>query len=260
MENIIENKMRIWSNIENNDVYVENITKNEIKIKMLDVLLELDNNNLILFKRGCDIYERIWKSKGEKKEIKGYYSKYVGGCWYEKYGWYLSENWVYDLNRNKDEFIKWNDFIRHTLNRYWGIIINGYELLDIYKEVVNFWVKEIFGIENYSKICKESYGEKFETEKIKNIGYELEDGDKLIDGYRWSSIEGKFIKINYLCKSRGTDVWNLFIGEYESELDINGEKIIGLSVDEFIEERRKGGNIEIEGSKLERNFKKFNNY
>lgn len=270
MKNIIENKMRIWSNIEDNDVFIENITKNEIKIKMLDVLLELDEKDVILFKKGCDIYERIWESLGEEKEIKGFYMHCErdiwGGRWYEKYGWYISKNWVYDLNHNKDEFIKWNDFVKHTLNRYYGIIINEYELLDIYKEVVDFWVKEIFGVSNYSKIFKESkyYLEKrigeYYRERIKKNGYELEDGDKLVDGYKWNSIEGKFIKVNYLSKFRGNNVWNLFIGKYESELDINGEEIVGLSVDEWIEERGKDGNMKIEGSKLERNFKKFNNY
>jgi hypothetical protein len=209
---------------------MENITKNEIKIKMLDVLLELNEIDTILFKEGCNIYEKIWESYGEEKEIKKDYMKYVGGCGYEKYGWILSKNWVYDLNYNKKEFIKWNNFIKHTLNRYLGVIINEYELLDIYKEVVNFWVKEIFGVDNYSKICKESkyYLEKrigkYYRERIKNIGYELEDGDKLVDGYRWSSIEEKFIKIDYLEKCRIYNLWNLFIGEYESELDDRGKE------------------------------------
>ncbi len=228
---------------------MENITKNEIKIKMLDVLLELNKIDTILFKKGCDIYEKIWESYGEEKAIEGNYLHFERDAWigkcYEKYGWYLSKNWVYDLNRNKKEFIEWNNFIRLTLNRYLGVIINEYELLDIYKEVVNFWVKEIFGVSNYSKICKESkyYLEKrigeYYRERIKNIGYELEDGDKLVDGYVWSSIKEKFIKIDYLGKYRMYKWWNLFIGEYESELDDRGKEFKLKTFEEIKEDLKK---------------------
>jgi hypothetical protein len=225
---------------------MENITKNEIKIKMLDRLLNIDINEIKYYKNGCDEYEGLWVKGGYRKngrywiygDGKSYYYKdyYKFGDWerYLRFSGVEGRKLLF-LGINED-IVFWNDLIRDTLIRYYGVVINGCELVTIYKEVVDFWYEKNFNIKNYSKICKES---KYYEERIRKYDLVLRDGDMLRYGYKWNNIKHKFEEIKYMGKYIHKRVFNLIVLEFEREIDDEKDCSIrynyGDNIDRFYE-------------------------
>ena len=205
---------------------MENITKNEIKIKMLDRLLNIDINKRQYYKNGCDEYENIWVKGGYRKN--GRYWIYADGKSYYYKDYYKFGDWERYLRFSgregrkllflgvNEDIVYWNDLIRDTLIRYYGVIINGDELIDIYKEVVDLWYEKNFKIKNYSKICRES---KYYEERIRKYELVLRDGDMLRYGYKWDAIKNKFEEIRYVGRYIHKRVFNLIVLEFEREID-----------------------------------------